>query len=35
MSTNQVGEENQYKAEFKLLADLLVSVPRVIISFKS
>ncbi|CDW77476.1 UNKNOWN [Stylonychia lemnae] len=28
MSTNQVGEDNQYKAEFKLLTDFLVSVPK-------
>lgn len=27
-STNQVGEDNQFKAEFKLLTDFLVSVPK-------
>jgi hypothetical protein len=27
--TNQVGEENQFKAEFKLLSDFLVSVPKI------
>ena len=27
-ATNQVGEDNQFKAEFKLLTDFLVSVPK-------
>eukprot|EP00347_Sterkiella_histriomuscorum_P008145 403346208 len=27
-ATNQVGEENQLKAEFKLLTDFLVSIPK-------
>jgi len=27
-ASNQVGEENQFKAEFKLLTDFLVSVPK-------
>ena len=28
-ATNQVGEENQFKAEFKLLTDFMISVPRI------
>lgn len=27
-TTNQVGEDNQYKAEFKLLIEFLTSVPK-------
>jgi hypothetical protein len=27
--TNQVGEENQFKAELKLLTDFLFSVPKI------
>ena len=28
-ATNQVGEENQLKAEFKLLTDFMISVPKI------
>ena len=27
-ATNQVGEDNQFKAEFKLLTDIMMSVPK-------
>lgn len=27
-ATNMVGEENQFKAEFKLLTEIMVSVPK-------
>lgn len=28
-STNMVGEENQFKAEFKLLTEIMGSIPKI------